>query len=54
AIKYRDGSVELLAVVRHDAAENALHPEGLSQVTLEPMPLPYPVPEREKSAQSDT
>ena len=34
AIKYRDGSVELLAVVRHDAAENTLHPEGLSQVCL--------------------
>lgn len=54
AVKYRDGSIELLAVVRHDAAENALHPDGLPAAVLVPMPLPYPVPEREKSPQSDT
>ena len=53
-VKYRDGSIELLAVVRHDAAEKALHPDGLPEVVLMPMPLPYSVPEREKSAQSDT
>ncbi|PPI83977.1 folate-binding protein [Marinobacter maroccanus] len=54
SVKYRDGSVELLAVVRHDAAEKALHPDGLPEAVLMPMPLPYSVPEREKSAQSDT
>ncbi|WP_449286317.1 CAF17-like 4Fe-4S cluster assembly/insertion protein YgfZ [Marinobacter sp. PE14] len=53
-VKYGDGSIELLAVVRHDAAEKNLHPDGLPEVVLVPMPLPYPVPEREKSAQSDT
>lgn len=54
SVKYRDGSIELLAVVRHDAAEKTLHPEGLPGMVLVPMPLPYAVPEREKSAQSDT
>ncbi|WP_372998565.1 YgfZ/GcvT domain-containing protein [Marinobacter sp.] len=53
-VRFRDGSGELLAVVRHDAAENALHPDGLPGAVLTPMPLPYSVPEREKSAQSDT
>jgi folate-binding Fe-S cluster repair protein YgfZ len=54
SVKYHDGSAELLAVVRHDAAENTLHPDGLPGGVLVPMPLPYSVPEREKSAQSDT
>lgn len=54
AVRNRDGSIELLAVVRHDAAENALHPDGLHESVLTTMPLPYSVPEREKSAQSDT
>lgn len=54
AVQYRDGSGELLAVVRHDAADNALHPEDQPEAVLVPLPLPYSVPEREKSAQSDT
>jgi len=54
SIRFRDGSCELLAVVRHDAAEQPLHPETRPQTVLVPMPLPYAVPEREKSAQSDT
>lgn len=54
SVQYRDGSAELLAVVRHDAAESTLHPDGLPDVALVPMPLPYSVPEREKSPQSDT
>ncbi|SNC76158.1 hypothetical protein SAMN04487881_3276 [Marinobacter sp. es.048] len=54
SVKYRDSSIELLAVVRHDAAENTLHPDGLPEAVLAPMPLPYSVPEREKSPQSDT
>ena len=54
AVKYRDSSCELLAVVRHDAAEKSLHPERQPDAALIPMPLPYAVPEREKTAQSDT
>lgn len=54
AVKYRDGSGELLAVVRHEAAEKNLHPERQPNAILVPMPLPYAVPEREKSPQSDT
>ena len=54
SVKYSDGSAELLAVIRHDAANNTLHPEGLTEAVLVPMSLPYSVPEREKSVQSDT
>ncbi|AXS84679.1 MULTISPECIES: folate-binding protein YgfZ [Marinobacter] len=54
SVKYRNGSCELLAVVRHDACEKNLHPEGQPDAVLIPMPLPYVVPEREKSPQSDT
>lgn len=44
-VPFNDGSVELLAVVRHDAAEQALTAEGNK---LTPLPLPYAVPEREQ------
>lgn len=54
SVKYSDGSAELLAVIRHDTAANTLHPEGLAEAVLVPMSLPYSVPEREKSVQSDT
>ena len=54
AVEYSDGSVELLAVVRHDAAQSPLHPKDMPEAVLVPIPLPYSVPEREKSAQSDT
>lgn len=54
AVEFRDGRCELLAVVRHDAAEESLRPEGQPDAVLVPMPLPYTVPEREKSPQSDT
>lgn len=54
AVAYRDGSCELLAVIRHDLANSTLHPEGQPEAILIPMPLPYSVPEREKTAQPDT
>lgn len=54
AVEFRDGRCELLAVVRHDAAKESLRPEGQPDTVLVPMPLPYTVPEREKSPQSDT
>ncbi|MFO7528511.1 MAG: folate-binding protein [Marinobacter sp.] len=43
-VPFSDGSVELLAVIRHDAADQALSVEGNSLTAL---PLPYAVPERE-------
>lgn len=54
SVAYQDGSCELLAVVRHDSADAPLHPEGQPEAILSPLPLPYSVPEREKTAQSDT
>ncbi len=47
AVGYDDGSVELLAVLRHDAANQALTVEGMGAATLASLPLPYQVPERE-------
>ncbi|NVD34632.1 CAF17-like 4Fe-4S cluster assembly/insertion protein YgfZ [Marinobacter lutaoensis] len=51
AVTYTDGSSELLAVVRHDAAGQPLTVEGQP---LMPRPLPYPVPEQEGPANADT
>jgi len=44
-VRFNDGSVELLAVVRHDAADQPLTAEGNNLTVL---PLPYAVPEREQ------
>jgi len=44
-VSFEDGSVELLAVIRHDAADQTLSVEG-NALTL--LPLPYSVPEREQ------
>ncbi len=44
----------LLAVLRHDAADSALSLEGASSVTFQLATLPYPVPEREKTPDTDT
>jgi len=44
-VPFSDGSVELLAVVRHDAADQPLTADGNSLTAL---PLPYAVPEREQ------
>lgn len=54
AVPLADGSCELLAVIRHDAADSDLHAAGFEAAPLSLLPLPYPVPEREKAAQSDT
>lgn len=54
AVGFDDGSVELLAVVRHDAANANLRLEQQPEAELRFMPLPYSVPEREKTAPSDT
>ncbi|TNE75049.1 MAG: folate-binding protein [Gammaproteobacteria bacterium] len=53
AIRYTDGHVELLAVIRHDAASGDLSIED-SGAILNPRPLPYSVPEREDQASPDT
>lgn len=44
-VPFSDGSVELLAVVRHNAADQVLSVDG-NILTL--LPLPYAVPEREQ------
>lgn len=54
AVKLTDGSIELLAVVRHDAADSALTIDGIPGQALTQLPLPYPVPERESAMESDT
>lgn len=52
AVAKTDGSVELLAVIRHDAATDSLHlVDGDQRLSI--LPLPYPVPEREANS-SDT
>ncbi|MBW0148873.1 CAF17-like 4Fe-4S cluster assembly/insertion protein YgfZ [Marinobacter arenosus] len=54
AVRLQNGTCELLAVVRHDAADEDLTIDGLADQTLAQLPLPYAVPEREKSPQTDT
>ncbi len=44
-VPFSDGSVELLAVVRHDSADQPLTADGNALTVL---PLPYAVPEREQ------
>ena len=54
ALPLANDTCELLAVIRHDAADSELHAAGFEGATLSILPLPYGVPEREKAAQSDT
>jgi len=54
AIALANGSCELLAVIRHDAADKQLSVDGYADVRLDLLPLPYAVPEREKNHQTDT
>ncbi len=54
AVGFTDGSAEVLAVVRHDAADGPLAIDGGPDQVLEPLPLPYPVPERGEGAAPDT
>ncbi|MGF2736367.1 YgfZ/GcvT domain-containing protein [Marinobacter sp. DUT-1] len=50
-VPFSDGSVELLAVIRHDAADQALSVEGNNLTAL---PLPYAVPEREQGGDQES
>jgi folate-binding Fe-S cluster repair protein YgfZ len=52
AVRFEDGSVQLLVVLRHGDADSHLHLPGSDQ-PLQPLPLPYAVPERE-AGPSDT
>ncbi len=54
SVAYTDGTAELLAVVRHDAAEQGLAPESAPDASLSMRPLPYQVSEREQTGPSDT
>lgn len=54
SVAYTDGSAELLAVVRHDAAEKDLSLESAPDTPLSVRPLPYSVSEREQTGPSDT
>ena len=54
SVGFSDGHSEILAVVRHDAAEKSLVPESASDAALSLRPLPYSVPEREKTDTPDT
>ncbi|MFN2361470.1 MAG: folate-binding protein YgfZ [Marinobacter sp.] len=53
-VGFSDGSAELLAVVRHDAAELSLAPASAPDAALSLRPLPYVVAEREQTGTSDT
>lgn len=54
AIRFADGTIELLAVVRHDAADKTLTIDGTPDQPLVLLPLPYSVPEREPTVEADT
>lgn len=54
SVQLSDGRFECLAVVRHDAAEPGLTLKECPDVGLQPLPLPYAVPEREPKPDSDT
>ncbi|WP_417517173.1 YgfZ/GcvT domain-containing protein [Marinobacter sp.] len=54
AVGFSDGSCQLLAVVRHDAAHGQLVVEGHPDASLQMQPLPYSVTEREDGATNDT
>ncbi|HEA53496.1 hypothetical protein LCGC14_0733150 [marine sediment metagenome] len=54
AVGFDDGSCELLAVVRHGAADDSLFLEGQPNVFLQLKPLPYSVTERENGILNDT
>lgn len=45
---------EMLAVIRHDSADQPLTLEGSDNLKLTVLDLPYPVPEREKTTGTDT
>lgn len=54
AVGFNDGSCQLLAVVRHDAANGKLVAKGQPDAPLQLQPLPYSVTEREDGTIADT
>ena len=54
AVGFNNGSCELLAVIRHDAANGELLTDSQPEALLEQQPLPYTVTERKDSAREDT
>lgn len=54
SVGFADGHVEILAVVRHDAAQLGLATESAPDAPLSLRPLPYTVSEREETGTSDT
>lgn len=50
-VTFTDGTAEILAVVRHDAGTQSLNVDGHA---LEPLPLPYAVPEQQSPEPTDT
>lgn len=54
AVGFTGGSCELLAVIKHSAADGKLTVDGLPESFLEQKPLPYSVSEREDTGPKDT
>lgn len=54
AVGFDNNACELLAVLRHDAADGNLFPKGQPDAALELQPLPYSVTEREADDTKDT
>lgn len=54
AIDLDNGVCEILAVVRHDAADAGVRLKELPEIELTPLQLPYSVTEREAQSNSDT
>jgi folate-binding protein YgfZ len=54
AVTFKDNTMELLAVIRHDAADDVLTVDGLPNQPLSRLPLPYPVPEQQPASGADT
>jgi folate-binding protein YgfZ len=54
AVRFVDGTIELLAVVRHDVSSDSLTIDSLPGQLLIQLPLPYSVPEREPATETDT
>ncbi|HTN33973.1 MAG TPA: folate-binding protein [Marinobacter sp.] len=54
AVRFTNGTIELLAVVRHDVAGDSLTIDGTPSQPLTQLPLPYSVPEREPAVETDT
>src|SRR5690554_205733 len=53
-VRFTNGTIELLAVVRHDVAGDSLTIDGTPSQPLTQLPLPYSVPEREPAVETDT